>query len=192
MKRVKREFPSFHFHTGKYAKHQVLAARMIEIVPEIPEIHAEAIEDLFDRTFGPGHFAKTAERLREFSASLPDISRVALKGNEVIAVVRAWPVKVEQGGAAIFVGPVAVDPAYRGDRLGVAVTNKVLDAGREAGWSLALLIGASEYFCQCGFEVVDSQRFQLPGPQDYDRVMLCELTENTRHFRGEIRAAPTL
>ena len=44
---------------------------MLQIVPETPELHAEAIEDLFDRTFGPGHFAKTAERLREYSRSLP-------------------------------------------------------------------------------------------------------------------------
>ena len=51
---------------------------MLQIVPETPAVHAAAIETLFDATFGPGHFAKTAERLREFSRSLPEISRVAV------------------------------------------------------------------------------------------------------------------
>ena len=45
---------------------------MLQIIPETPAIHADAIETLFDATFGPGHFAKTAERLREYSRSLPE------------------------------------------------------------------------------------------------------------------------
>ncbi|MAN65650.1 MAG: GNAT family N-acetyltransferase, partial [Hyphomonadaceae bacterium] len=28
---------------------------MLQIVPETPELHADAIEDLFARTFGSGH-----------------------------------------------------------------------------------------------------------------------------------------
>ena len=67
---------------------------MIEIVPETPALHADAIEDLFDRTFGPGHFAKTAERLREFSASLPHINRVAVEDGKVVGVCRVWPLVV--------------------------------------------------------------------------------------------------
>ncbi|MGB3627557.1 MAG: N-acetyltransferase, partial [Henriciella sp.] len=64
---------------------------MLEILPETPVRHADAIENLFDATFGPGHFAKTAERLREYSASIPDINRVAVLDGEVIAVCRVWP-----------------------------------------------------------------------------------------------------
>ena len=59
---------------------------MLQIIPETPAIHAVAIENLFDATFGPGHFAKTAERLREYSRSLPEISRVAVLDGEVIGV----------------------------------------------------------------------------------------------------------
>ena len=67
---------------------------MLEIIPENPALHADAIESLFDRTFGPGHFAKTAERLREFSVSLPGISRVAVLDGEIVGVCRVWPINV--------------------------------------------------------------------------------------------------
>ena len=67
---------------------------MIDITPETPDQHAAAIEALYDRTFGPGHFAKTAERLREGNASLPDITRVAVSDGEVIGVCRVWPIFV--------------------------------------------------------------------------------------------------
>ena len=59
---------------------------MIEILPETPSQDADAIEALYDRTFGPGHFAKTAERLREGNASLPDITRVAVEDGRLIGV----------------------------------------------------------------------------------------------------------
>ncbi|MEL6692547.1 MAG: N-acetyltransferase, partial [Pseudomonadota bacterium] len=67
---------------------------MIEIIPETPDQHAAAIEALYDRTFGPGHFAKTAERLREGNASLPDVTRVAVSDGKVIGVCRVWPIFV--------------------------------------------------------------------------------------------------
>ncbi|MEM7661892.1 MAG: N-acetyltransferase [Pseudomonadota bacterium] len=189
MKRAQRKFPVQNLGLGIRWNLRYAPAAMIEIVPESPAIHADAIESLFDRTFGPGHFAKTAERLREFSASLPDINRIALDGDRIVAVTRAWPIQIEHGGQAIFIGPVAVDPEYRGDRLGAAVTSEVLDAGRRAGWSLALLIGAPDYFSHCGFKVVDHDRFKLPGPQDYNRVMLCEFSENAKSYRGAVYAA---
>ncbi|MEO1642099.1 MAG: N-acetyltransferase, partial [Pseudomonadota bacterium] len=71
---------------------------MIEILPETPERHADAIEALYDRTFGPGHFAKTAERLREGTRSLPELSRVAVQDGEVIGVTRLWPICVGDEG----------------------------------------------------------------------------------------------
>lgn len=87
---------------------------MLQIVPETPELHADAIEALFARTFGSGHFAKTAERLREYSHSLPEVNRVAVLDGKVIAVCRVWPLKVGPSrDRALFYGPVAVGPSHR-------------------------------------------------------------------------------
>ena len=160
---------------------------MIEIVPENPEHHAEAIEALYDRTFGPGHFAKTAERLREGTQSLPELSRVAVKDGSVIAVTRLWPLVVgEAAHRAVFVGPVAVDPSFQGQRLGLTVTGEALEAATQAGWPAAVLIGAPRYFSEIGFEVV-GKRLSFPGPQDPERVMVRDLAGDAHVLEGGIR-----
>jgi len=162
---------------------------MIEIIPETPDLHADAIEALYDRTFGPGHFAKTAERLREGNQSRPDLTRVAVSEGVVIGVCRIWPIVV---GAArvpsIFVGPVAVDPGFQGQRLGLTVTGEALEAASKAGCDAAIIIGAPQYFGELGFTVVAPDRFSFPGPQDMSRVMVKDLAGSADDLIGSVRA----
>lgn len=162
---------------------------MIDILPETPALHAEAVEDLFDRTFGPGHFAKTAERLREYSASIPEVNRVAVVDNTVVGVCRVWPLVVgERRDRALFYGPVAVSPAWRGKSLGLEVTGAALEAGRAAGWPAAVLIGAPEYFARIGFAVAPRNRLFFPGPQDQSRIMVCGLAGDAGALEGLVTA----
>ena len=162
---------------------------ILEIVPERPEVHAEAIEVLYDQTFGPGHFAKTAERLREYNHSLPALNRVAMKDGIVIAATRVWPVWVETGGAALFVGPVAVTPRARGSRLGLSVTGECLEAARKSDYLGAILIGAPIYFSEIGFRKVPAGRLIMPGPQDAERIMVADLAGDAGQYSGAVTAA---
>lgn len=162
---------------------------MIEIIPESPDQHAAAIEALYDRTFGPGHFAKTAERLREGNQSRPDLTRIAVSEGEVIGVCRIWPIVVgEDRTPAVFVGPVAVDPGFQGQRLGLTVTGEALEAATKAGCGAAVIIGAPDYFGELGFTVVAPDRFSFPGPQDMARVMVRDLARAADTLSGSIRA----
>lgn len=162
---------------------------MIEILPETPARHADAIEALYDRTFGPGHFAKTAERLREANASVPTVSRVAVSGGKVIGVCRVWPILVGAGQvSALFIGPVAVEPGFQGQRLGLTVTGEALEAATEAGWGAALIIGSPRYFGELGFAQVAPDRFEFPGPQDMARVMVRDLASSADALQGAVTA----
>ena len=162
----------------------------IEIVPETPRLHAAAIEDLFDRTFGAGHFAKTAERLREYSRSLPEINRVAVENGRVIGVCRGWPLVVGPARVkGLFYGPVAVDPAHRGNFLSLRITEAALDAGRAAGWPAAILIGAHSLFGKAGFAIAPKGRLAFPGPQDPARVMIRDLAGDSSQLEGLVTAA---
>ena len=161
---------------------------MIEILPENPALHADAIEALYDRTFGPGHFAKTAERLREGNASVPEVSRVAISDGAVIGVCRVWPILVGEGEvSALFIGPVAVDPGFQGQRLGLTVTGEALEAATKAGWGAAVIIGAPGYFGELGFEQVAPDRFTFPGPQDMARVMVRDLAQSAANLSGLVQ-----
>lgn len=160
---------------------------MISYIPENPSEHGRAIESLFDSTFGPGHFAKTAERVREFSASLPDITRVGVLEGRLIAVSRVWPIFIG-GVPSLFYGPVAVAPDYQGGRIGYEVTMASLEAGTASGHLFACLIGAPPYFGRMGFEVMPKGQVVMPGPQDASRVMLRRLaaSEDTSFPAGHV------
>ena len=164
---------------------------MLEIIPEDPARHANKIEALYDATFGPGHFAKTAERLREGNASLPEFTRVAVRdGKQVVGVCRLWPVRVGDGSiSAVLVGPVAVAPGMQGSRLGLTVTGEAIEAATKAGYDAALLVGITSYFAEIGFTIVEPEQIKLPGPVDYKRVMVRDLamTGGGAALRGDVR-----
>lgn len=161
---------------------------MIEIRAENPKSDAAAIEDLYDRTFGPGHFAKTAERLREGTVSLPQLSRVAVQAGQIIGVTRLWPLEVGAAAQrAVFVGPVAVDPEFQGQRLGLTVTGEALEAATRAGWPAAILIGAPSYFSEIGFQMVAPGRLIFPGPQDLSRIMVRSLAGAAEDLSGHVK-----
>ncbi len=160
---------------------------VVTIEREMPERDAAPVEALFDATFGPGHFAKTAERLREFGHSLPDLTRVARSGDMVVGVCRIWPIRI---GCArsLFVGPVAVDPAWRGDWMGLQVTGAALDACKAAGFPHVLLIGAMSYFGRIGFEAAPIGSITLPGPQDPRRILVKRLRGDAPFPEGAARS----
>ena len=164
---------------------------MLEIIPETPDLHAGAIEALYDKTFGPGHFAKTAERLREGTTSLPALSRVALQEGNLIGACRVWPIIVGTARVpAVFIGPVAVDPDFQGQRLGLSVTGEALEAATLAGWGAAVIIGIPDYFAELGFAVIEPGQLSFPGPQDQRRVMTRPLAGDASQLQGAVRVAP--
>ena len=74
---------------------------------EIPA-DADGVEALILAAFGPGRFAKTAERLRE--GSRPAAGFVARRDGRIVGSVRLWPVLIGQT-PGLFLGPIAVDAA---------------------------------------------------------------------------------
>jgi len=89
-------------------------------------------DDLIDRAFGPGRYAKAAERLREGNRLRADLSVCAWDGPALVGAARQWPVRI---GAtrAVFLGPFAVEAAWRSRGLGAALI--VLCAGGLRRWA---------------------------------------------------------
>ncbi len=157
---------------------------------ERPE-HADAIEGVLDRAFGPGRHAKTSERVRERGARFePGLSRVALDhAGEVIGGCRIW--SVEAGVALFFLGPLAVDPAAQAAGLGLAMTRDCVAACRSLAGAGIVLVGAERFFRPLGFTVVPRGRMTLPGPVDPARLLWLELRPGGLDgVQGEI-GAPT-
>lgn len=140
----------------------------VEILAEAPA-HRAAVDALIERAFGPGRYAKAAERLREGNQLRADVSFVALAGETVAGAVRQWPVTVgERPG--LFLGPIAVDPAWRNHGVGARLIARAVEAAEAAGQAFILLVGDAALFAPHGFAVAPSGRVVLPGPVDPRRV----------------------
>jgi predicted N-acetyltransferase YhbS len=137
--------------------------------PERPADAAE-VDALIDAAFGPGRFAKTAERLRETNQPLLDISFVARSHGALVGCVRMWPIHIGDR-PAVFLGPFAVDPAWRSRGLGAALIARACEAAQSAGHDLILLVGPQPYFGPLGFSMIPPGRVAMPGPVDPKRLL---------------------
>lgn len=135
------------------------------VEPETPA-DAPAVDALVLGAFGPGRFAKTAERLRE-QAEI-EAGFVVREGGRIIGSVRLWRVAVGDT-AGLFLGPIAVDAASRRAGLGADLVAACIAHARAVETGGVLLVGDPPYFSRFGFTVASEAR--LPGPVDQRRVM---------------------
>ncbi|WEK39915.1 MAG: N-acetyltransferase [Candidatus Brevundimonas colombiensis] len=145
---------------------------------------AQGVETLVMAAFGPGRFAKTAERLREGSA--PSAGFVAHAEGRVIGSVRLWPVTVAET-PALFLGPIAVDAGRRSDGLGAELVAACLDHARTLAGQVGgvLLVGDRAYFERFGF--IPAPDVVLPGPVDRRRILW--LTTGVTNLSGAVAIA---
>lgn len=154
------------------------------IVLDAPE-HSGAIEALYDDVFGPGRFAKTAERLREGNSPIADASLVAIDSEGVTGVVRVWPVTVGEKGRAAFLGPIAVAERRRGNGVAFKLMERAIGVCREQGYAAVILVGDLDYYDRFGFKPTGG-RFQLPGPVDQRRVLIRDLADRAAKLEGAL------
>ena len=126
---------------------------------------AAAVEALVLAAFGPGRFAKTAERLRERAAVVAGF--VARDGAELIGSVRLWSITID-GVPAVFLGPIAVAADNRKAGLGADLVQACLNWAANADRGV-LLVGDVPYFGRFGFTAAPEVR--LPGPVDPRRLL---------------------
>jgi predicted N-acetyltransferase YhbS len=135
-----------------------------------------AIERLYERTFGPGRFARTAFRLREIAAHRRELSFTARIGTLLVGSVRLTPVRIGEA-TALLLGPLTVEPPFREHGIGAALIEASLQAARKAGARLVLLVGDEPYYGRMGFKKVPRGQVKLPGPVDPERVLMAELVD---------------
>lgn len=142
-----------------------IPAAPVRIETETPA-DAAAVEALVLAAFGPGRFAKTAERLRERASVMAGF--VARENGAVIGSVRLWAITIG-GRRAAFLGPIAVASGNRRGGLGAELVQACLLYAQTADVAGILLVGDAPYFERFGFgPAVD---VVLPGPVDRRRLL---------------------
>lgn len=138
---------------------------------------ALAIERLHERTFGPGRFVLSAYRIREHVDHLLALSFTARIGTLLVGSVRQLPVVVGNT-RALLLGPLTVEPPFRGHGVGRLLLERALAVAKAKGHRLVLLVGDEAYYGRAGFKTVPQGRATMPGPVDYKRLLVAELVED--------------
>jgi predicted N-acetyltransferase YhbS len=148
-----------------------IPTQALAIRPEQTSDHAD-VDALVMAAFGPGRYAKTAERIRERARLAAGF--VARDGDRLIGAVRLWSVEIK-GQPALFLGPIAVASDNRSGGLGADLVAACIDYARQCGIGGILLVGDLPYFQRFGFEPAPQVR--LEGPADPRRVLWLNLAE---------------
>ena len=158
----------------------------LTILPETAK-DAQAIERLHERTFGPGRFVLSAYRLREHVDHLLDLSFTARIGTLMVGSVRQLPIRIGDT-KALMLGPLTVEPPFRSRGVGRALLERALNDARAKGHRVVLLVGDEPYYSRVGFKKVPKGRASMPGPVDYNRLLVAELESGAfESVSGEIR-----
>lgn len=136
------------------------------------------IEVLQHAAFGPGAYARAAFRVREQAPHDRALSFVTELNGVLVGSVRQTPIDV--GGArGLLLGPLVVDPPYKGLGYGKALMRHAVAAAAEAGVPFILLVGDEPYYWPFGFKPLPPRKVEMPGPVDPARFLAAELRPGT-------------
>ena len=105
------------------------------------------------------------------------------------AHLRARPVRAERLGSvrqlpicigdtkALLLGPLTVEPPFRSRGIGRALLERALKDAKAKEHRLVLLVGDESYYSRVGCRRVPKGRASMPGPVDYDRLLIAELAD---------------
>src|SRR5713226_10229657 len=124
----------------------------LTILPETAD-DALGVERLHERTFGPGRYARTAFRIREGRGHLLELSFTARIGTLLVGSLRLTPICIGET-PALLLGPLTVEPPFRGRGVGRALLERALKDAKARGHRLVLLVGDEAYYSRVGFKAV--------------------------------------
>ena len=137
-------------------------------IPTIDALHASL--------FGPERFKRAAYVLRDGVPADPTLSFVATRDGRMVASVRMTPITIG-GRPALLLGPLVVDPKYKGQGAGRTLVRMTCAEARRQGHKVVMLVGDLPYYGPLGFTFLGRDVITLPAWVDPDRVLVCPLAE---------------
>ena len=151
---------------------------------------AAAVEALQHAAFGPGAYTRAAFRVREQAPHDPHLSFLTEIEGTLIGSVRMTPIAVGDGKgmSGLLLGPLVVEPAYKGQGYGKALMRLVMEGTRKAGCPFVILVGDQPSYWPFGFRPIPPGKVLMPGPVDPARLLVAELQPGAaKELSGMVR-----
>lgn len=111
-----------------------------------------AVATVLDAAFSPSRVESAIADLLHARRKIVHAAVGEIDGAVVgYAATSAVTLTPDAGRRCLGLGPVAVHPACQGRGLGTLLVSAVLQAGREAGWDAAVVLGDPAYYGRFGF-----------------------------------------
>ena len=148
---------------------------MVEISKQTAADDA-AIETLMGEAFGPARYSRSVWLLRS-GPPIADLCLVLRQSDTMLASLRFWEVRLEQQ-TVLLLGPLAVQPALRGQGYGRQIVKEGLGRAKAMGkWPLVLVSGEPDYYPKFGFVPAASYQLDWPGFVELERLQFLELQQ---------------
>jgi predicted N-acetyltransferase YhbS len=180
--------PSVGFADISPSRGEIAAALAITAEQACDVVDREA---LLDRAMGPGRRRKSSEKLRRGRRPSEGLALVAKDADGVlVGTVRLWDVRLGEGGRALLLGPLAVDPSAKSLGIGSALMRHAIEEARRLGHGAILLVGDAPYYARFGFSAAKTGDLAMPGPYERHRFLALEIVSGALDgAAGVLRAA---
>ena len=166
-------------------KKQKVTKEMLVIRKE-KEAEYHKTEEVVLRAFWNKHHLGCNEhllvhKLRDNSVYLPELSRVAVVGNEIVGVIcyaKAMLKNQDKTKEILTFGPLCVAPAWQGSGVGHLLLAETLVLAKETGYDGIIIFGEPDYYPRHGFQTCDHFGITTADGKNFDAFMGIELVED--------------
>jgi putative acetyltransferase len=163
---------------------------MTTIRPETPDDYA-AVHEVNRLAFGRDNEARLVEVLRGTPDHIRDLSLVAEMDGRVVGHILFSPIQVRafiRLVPALALAPMAVHPDFQRQGIGSALVRHGLDACRNLGHKIVIVLGHPEFYPRFGFVPAIPREILPPFDVPIESFMVCELVPDVcKRLHGVVR-----
>jgi len=148
------------------------------IRPENTEDYA-AIREVTLLAFGQEKEAQLVEDLRRLSDFIPELSLVAVRGEQVVGHILFSPmvIETEKGEVpALSLAPLSVRPECQNQGVGSQLVREGLERCRSLGHEVVVVVGHPDYYPRFGFSSARAKGLEAPFEVPDEAFLVLELT----------------
>lgn len=152
--------------------------RPFQIRSEVPG-DEDGIASAIARAFGQPDEAELVARIRARPGFDPNLSLVAIEGSEIVGHILFSPIVIEEAECstpALSLAPMAVVPSRQRLGIGSLLVKRGLEACRDAGNAVVIVLGHPEYYPRFGFAPAQPLGIHPPFPVPSGTFLVLELT----------------